>query len=144
MGTGDKITTNILVNLLNDLIGKERFELYYIDEYHHFYNDQEFEIEYILLYDNKCILQYNRIYKSNSLDFELVSFDEAKKEFETSFNRKLFREILYSRANENYMVDLNLNSILTIGDILNEFNNMSLCKKKDKIKITNPEFLIDK
>lgn len=60
-----KITTNVLVNQLNKLLHREDFELYYIDEYHHYYTDNQFELEYVLLYQNKCVFEYSKIYKDD-------------------------------------------------------------------------------
>lgn len=128
-----KITTNVLVNQLNKLLKKEDFELYYIDEYHHYYNDREFELEYMLLYKDKGILKYSKKFNANDLDFIIMDFDKIKKELEDSFNELLFREILYSKPNADYILDLNSNNILTIGNVLFEFN---------KIK-TNSNFLND-
>ena len=114
MSFATKITTNVLVNQLNQLIQKEDFELYYIDEYHHYYNDNQFELEYILLYQNKCILQYNYIYK----DEDLLDLNELKSNFENMFNKKLFCE-LFINLNVLNTTDLNGNQIPTLKNILN-------------------------
>jgi hypothetical protein len=79
------------------------------------------------------ILKYSKKFNANDLDFIIMDFDKIKKELEDSFNELLFREILYSKPNADYILDLNSNNILTIGNVLFEFN---------KIK-TNSNFLND-